>query len=238
MVSDLEDRLRRSAPPIDVTMCTDAVTELVEEITTTQRRPVLGSRKRRLAAVSAAAVVFVPTAAVAAAHFAAETGQFGKSGATENDTSQYINACAPDVASYMATLEPHDLALPTGATWAQIRQRLLAAWQVTCPPRDTGSVVQVTGIKEGYITGSECAWEKDFLAAKGSSAGDERQRAAAALGHAEDALMALHVDGDGGETARRDHMARGDAAWIAYDYQVNCLGRNTTANPPTVAEPR
>lgn len=53
MVSELEDRLWRSAPPIDVTMCTDAVTELVEEITTTQRRPVLGSPRRSVGVASA-----------------------------------------------------------------------------------------------------------------------------------------------------------------------------------------
>jgi hypothetical protein len=73
MSSDLDAQLRRSAPLTDVAVCSEAVRELVGEITSTQRRPVLGSRKRRLAAVSAAAVVFVPTAAAAAFHFATST---------------------------------------------------------------------------------------------------------------------------------------------------------------------
>lgn len=238
MFCDLDARLRRSTPPVDVAACSDAVTEMVDEITSTRRRPVLGSRKRRLAAISAAAFVFVPTVAVAAVHFAAETGQFGTAGATENDRSQYINMCSPDIASYAATLEPRDLALPAGVTWAEIGQQMVAAAQVTCPPRDSGSLMQVTGIKAAYITRSECAWEKDFLAANGAAGTEERQRAGAAIARAEDAISALGVDVDGGTTARRQRAARGDTAWIAYDYQVNCLGRNTAANPPTVAEPR
>lgn len=238
MSSDLETRLRRSAPTVNVSQCASVVSDLVAEVTTARRRPRLARGKRRTAAMSLAAAVFVPTAAFAAVHFAAETGQFGKPGATENDTSQYVNMCASDVSSYMATLEPRDLALPAGVTWTQIGQRNLAAWQATCPPRDTGSIVQVSGIKGGYVHGAECAWEKDFLGASGAAAAQERQRASEAIVSAEDALVALGVDGDGGAKSRRDRAAQGDAAWISYDYQVNCLGRDTAANPPTVAQPR
>jgi hypothetical protein len=50
-------------------------------------------------------VLLIPAAAAASVlTYSAETGQYGKPGFTENDTSQYINMCASDIGQYVATL--------------------------------------------------------------------------------------------------------------------------------------
>jgi hypothetical protein len=184
------------------------------------------------------ALVAVPSAAAAAViHFHAETGIFGKPGFTENDTSQYINMCASDIATYMATLEPTSRPLPPGQTWsalgsAKIKQALTAI-RSECPPQGPGAEQQTTGIKEDFLFASSCAWESYFLSVTGPNASAQQRNASQQIVSDLDALD----HGDSGWTQMRDHIAKGQKDWVDYDYQVNCLGRDTATNPPTIPFP-
>ena len=115
-MDDLKEMLRASAPPIRVEDAGAAAREVASAVTK-HYRPRPRRLTRRGVAIAAIGAVLIPAAAAAAVlHFTAETGQYGKPGFTENDTSQYINMCASDIGQYVATLEPRNQPLPPGAS--------------------------------------------------------------------------------------------------------------------------
>lgn len=90
-MDDLEEMLRASAPPVDVQASGVAARDVASAVAKEYRR-----RPRRLTrrvVVGTVGALLIPAVAAAGVlHFSAETGQYGKPGFTENDTSQYITS--------------------------------------------------------------------------------------------------------------------------------------------------
>jgi hypothetical protein len=236
-VDDLEEMVRAAAPPVIVEGAGVAAREVASAVAK-QYRPRPRRLTRRGIAIAAVGAVLIPaTAAAAVLHFTAETGQYGKPGFTENDTSQYINMCAPDIAQYIATLEPKTRPLPPGVTWNELAARYIASFRSGCPPRGPGETTQVTGIKTSLLTFSTCPWENWALTAPPSTATADLQRADEVLADTQVAEHQVNPHGTSGWQRYRDQYAHASRAFLDYDYQVNCLGRNTEANPPTVSDP-
>jgi hypothetical protein len=236
-VDDLEDLLRASAPLVRVEGCDAAAREVATEVAA-RYRPRRKLRKRRTLVAAAAGIGLIPTAAAAAVvHFTAETGRFGLPGFTENDTSQYINMCAPDIGRYVATLEPSTRPLPPGSTWSGIGDNYVDSFAALCPPHGPGQLAQVTGIKTSLLAFSSCPWEEWALSAPPSATAPDLRRADGVLADLQVAEHQVNPHGTSGWEHYRQQYAHASLAFLDYDYQVNCLGRDTEANPPTVADP-
>jgi hypothetical protein len=237
-VDDLEKILRASAPPVDVEACGAAARDVASAVAKDYRR-----RPRRLtrrAVVVTVGVLLIPAVAAASVlHFTAETGQYGKPGFTENDSSQYINMCASDINKYVAALEPTTSPLPPGVTWNQIGAQYVGNLGSSCPPQGPGQEAQVTGIKIDLLAMSSCPWEKWALSAPPSTATADLDRADKVLAEtevAEHQVNPAYNSNPGWEQISQQY-AQASRAFLNYDYQVNCLGRNTAGNPPTVPDP-
>jgi hypothetical protein len=188
--------------------------------------------------VAAAGAVLIPVAAAAAVvHFTAETGQYGKPGFTENDTSQYINLCTSDIGQYVATLEPTTSPLPPGTTWDELGTQYVSNSDSECPPQGPGQTTQVTGIKTTLLAMSGCSWENWALSAPPAAATTDLQQADQILADTQEAEHQVNPHGTSDWQQLQQQYAQASRAFLDYDYQVNCLGRNTAANPPTVPDP-
>jgi len=235
-VDDLEKILRASAPPVDVEASGAAARDVASAVAKEYRR-----RPRRLTrravVVTVGALLIPAVAAAGVLHFTAETGQYGKPGFTENDTSQYINMCASDINKYVATLEPTTLPLPPGVTWDELATKFVSIFRPDCPPQGPGSLTQVSGIKVDLLAQSTCPWENWVLTARPSSQAADLQQADEVLANIEVTEHQVDPHGTPSWQQLRDQYAVASRAFLNYDYQVNCLGRNTAANPPTVPDP-
>jgi len=233
---ELENILRASAPQVDVEACGGAARDLASEVAENCRR---GPRRisRRALVVTVGVLLIPATAAAGVLTYTAETGQYGKPGFTENDTSQYINMCASDIAQYVATLEPTSSPLPPGVTWNEIGDQFVTSSGSDCPPQGPGQIDQVTGIKTDLLAMSSCPWESWALSAPSSAATADLQRADAVLADVQVTEHQINPHGTSGWELARQQYADASRAYLDHDYQVNCLGRNTAANPPTVPDP-
>ncbi|MGD0198229.1 MAG: hypothetical protein ABSC56_10045 [Solirubrobacteraceae bacterium] len=233
-MDDLEELLRASAPIVDVEACGPQARQVAIAVAGRRRFSPRWLRRRVLA--TAAGLVLVPAVAAAAVlHFSAETGRYGLPGFTENDTSQYINMCAGDISQYVATLYPTDQALPPGTSWSQIASHYISTFG--CTPAGPGEQTQVTGIKSSLLEESTCPWEQWALAAPASAQTADLTRADQALADIQVAVHQVNPDGDSGWQQSEQQYADASLAFLDYDYQVNCLGRDTGQNPPTVPDP-
>lgn len=230
----IEVRLRAAGRAVDPAEFAEPSGELAQEIVAAGGSRFAGSRRRRLIAFGAVGAVLVPGVAVAATvyHFAAESGQYGAPGATENDTSQYINMCASDIRSYVASLAGSPRPLPAGTSWDQIIDQVATPPAGSCPPVGPGEVEQVTGLKSRLLLATECPWEGDFLRAHAAGDAGEVHRAGQAIASAEDAVAALGVEGDDGWKVLRDGAADGDVAVVQQDYRANCTSVPSTGKAP------
>jgi hypothetical protein len=236
-MDEFEKMLRASAPTIDIENA-GAVAREVASAVAQGSQPRRKRVSRKAVVIATIGAVLIPVAAAAAAlGFAAETGQYGKPGFTENDTSQYINMCASDINSYVATLEPQTSPLPPGVTWDELATKFVNIFRADCPPQGPGSLTQVSGIKVDLLASSACPWENWVLTAPPSSQAADLTRADGVL--ATNQVTEHQVDPHGTPSWQqlRDQYAVASRAFLNYDYQDNCLGRNTAANPPTVADP-
>lgn len=235
-MNDVENILRASTPLIDVDGCGEPARDLASEVVKNYRRhPRRFSRRAMLVTVG---VLLIPAAAAASVlTYSAETGQYGKPGFTENDTSQYINMCASDIGQYVATLESTTSPLPPGVTWAQLGTQFVSNSSSECPPHGPGQIDQVTGIKTTLLAMSGCSWESWALSAPSSAATVDLQRADEILANNQVTEHQINPHGTPDWEQARLQYAQASSAFLDYDYQVNCLGRNTAANPPTVSGP-
>ncbi len=233
---DIENILRASAPSVEVEGCGAVARDLASEVTKSyRRRP---RRFSRRAVVVTVGVLLIPAAAAASVlTYSAETGQYGKPGFTENDTSQYINMCASDIGQYVATLEPTSAPLPPGVIWGQLGDQFVSNSTAECPPKGPGQIDQVTGIKTDLLAMSSCSWESWTLSAPSFAAIPDLQRADEILANNQVTEHQVNPHGTPGWEQARLQYAQASRAFLEYDYQVNCLGRNTAANPPTVSDP-
>jgi hypothetical protein len=233
---DIENILRASAPSVQLEGCGAVARELASEVTVScRRRPRRFSRRAMIVSVG---VLLIPAAAAASVlTYSAETGQYGKPGFTENDTSQYINMCASDIGQYVATLESTSAPLPPGVTWNQLGTQFVSNSSSECPPNGPGQIDQVTGIKTTLLAMSGCSWEDWALSAPSSAASADLKRADEVLMTNQVTEHQVNPHGTSGWELARLQYSRASLAFLNYDYQVNCLGRNTAANPPTVSDP-
>ena len=231
---DLDELLRASAPPVHVPDSAAAARDVAAEVARRHRpRPL---RKRAALVAAVAGVVLVPATA-AAAIYGARTGHYGLPGMTENDTSQYINVSAPDIRSYVATLELRTQPLPPGTTWDGIATNFISSFSAECPPRGPGAETQVTGIRNDLLEASACPWERWALSAPPAAA-------ASNLAHADLILADLQVEehkvnphGTPDWQHYRDTYAHASRSYLNYDYYVNCLGHEIAGNGPTPPVP-
>jgi hypothetical protein len=242
-MDDLEELLRVSAPAVDVDGSGPAAARVALEVARRRRySPRLWQRRTVVGAV--AGLVLVPAAVAASVlHFSALTGRFGLSGATENDASQYVNMCASDISRYVATLYPTEAALPPGSSWQRISERYLTSFRSSCPPAGPGTTTQATGIKTSLLGGAQCSWERWTLNRPAADRTADLALADRRLATIEaDTATVQRDDGRTGTSATQyqhlEHQyAVASRAFLDYDYQVNCLGRDTGQNPPTVTDP-
>lgn len=231
---DLDELLRASAPPVHVGDSADAARDVATAVARRYRPRWL--RKRRALVAAVAGVVLIPAAAAAAIH-GAQTGRFGLPGMTENDTSQYIDMCAPDIRSYVGTLEPRTQPLPPGTTWDRLAAQFISSFSSECPPKGPGSETQVTGIRNGLLEFSTCPWEHWALSAPPATAASNLSRADQMLANLQVEEHKVNPHGTDGWQHYRDMYAHASRSYLNYDYYVNCLGHEIAGNSPTPAEP-
>jgi hypothetical protein len=242
-MDDLEELLRASAPAVEVRGSDAAFARVALAVAGRRRFSPRLWRRRSLVTVLAGLVLVPAVAAAGVLHFTAETGIFGHAGMTENDTSQYIDLCAGDISHYVKTLTPAGVALAPGSSWEQISSKYLAAFRPECPPAGPGVTTQTTGIKTSLLLGAQCPWERWALSTRGDQQDASLSRADRALAAIESDIATVQTD-DGRTgtssaqyTTLEHRYAEGSRRFLDYDYQVNCLGRDTSQNPPTVKDP-
>ena len=182
-------------------------------------------RRNRLVALALAGTVVVPTSAWAGYHFAAQSGLFGAPGMTENDTSEFIDVCASDFPDFFATLAVPSDAPPSGLTWRQVGDRIVATKKEStvndCPPKGPGLMEQTTGLKSQYYLYAQDVWICRALRdrATGDDAGFRSNAALAAT--TMDRLDAMGIYGDDNWQPFRDALKSGDTAVINQFYEAN-----------------
>ncbi|MEU3455185.1 hypothetical protein ABZ671_16560 [Micromonospora sp. NPDC006766] len=149
------DRLLRSADPgpgPNVTALVDEIGQAVmvaDPIRSTDRRGAgRGRRWSAAAVVGVVAALLTATTAVAyTALVSARTGEYGKPGVTENDTSEWLRSDGDDFRKVVEELRPTEVPVPPGFTYAanvdayvESNTKERVALQVTkCgPPTRTG----------------------------------------------------------------------------------------------------
>ena len=235
-MEDLDELLRTSVPVVDVSASGPAARQVAMAVA--RRRRFSQRRLRRRVVATVVGLVLVPAVAVAGVlHFTAQTGKYGAPGMTENDTSQYINMCAGDIDRYVATLYPTEQALPPGTTWSQIASDYISTFRSSCPPAGPGATTQVTGIKMSLLGESTCPWEHWALHAPGLTEAADLKHTDRALADVQVAQHQVNPHGDSGWEQSERQYADASRRFLDYDYQVNCLGRDTAQNPPTIKDP-
>jgi hypothetical protein len=220
---NIDDRLRAAGRKVETTGFAELSAELAGSIAISERRPFLRRRSKRLVALGAAGMILVPGAAVAATmHFTAQTGQYGRPGMTENDTSEFINMCAPDIRAFVATLAPTTRPLPAGTTWPHLIDEVAAPATGDCPPTGPGEIQQVTGLRVRLLMATTCPWDIDFLHADSAGDATESRYAGQQLAGTYDAINALGGYGDDNWKPLRDAAAAGSRPLIERDYRANC----------------
>lgn len=219
------DLLRAQAPQVMVDDAAEISRLMARETVQAARRqrlPWLAGRKRRIVAV-AAAFVIVPGVAVAGQQFVARTGVFGAPGMTENDTSEWINACASDFPRLVRSLPRPAEALPAGSTWdlvvAEVVRDNVEGVGRGC--HGEAAMVQEDMLRADFTLVAQGHWTCE--AVKQDAAGHKREalRAAREVAAAYDRLAAASRFGDKNWKPLRDAAYRGDYTSLRRDLSVN-----------------
>lgn len=221
------DRLLRMADPgpgPDVRALVDEIGRAVLAAHPVQSTARHGTGLRRrwgmAAAVGVVAALLTATTAVAvSAVVSARTGEYGKPGNTENDTSEWLRTNGDDYREVVEELRPTEVPVPPGFSYARDVDGFIE-WTTKEP-----ASLQVTMVRGSYAFWAVCAWEREWLAAY--AAGDESRRTAATAILREVPSWPLIVATDGGGTV--DHLRtvaeaadRGDGDPVRRDVQNNC----------------
>ncbi|MCU1589612.1 MAG: hypothetical protein JWP11_868 [Frankiales bacterium] len=157
-MTDVVDELRARLSPVELS-CEEGYEGLLAAVR--QIRPA-SSRRRRFVAIGAVSAAVMGIGGVAVATGGSHTGLFGLPGATENDTSEYLDLNAPDF---------RDVALryTSGFDYApgysaQMYLGLLDPRRMdadTAPElRGRGYVMQVTGVRGSGLSWAFCSWAR------------------------------------------------------------------------------
>ena len=217
------DRLLRTADPglgPDVTALVDEIGQAVMvayPVRSTARR---GRRWSVAAVVGVVVALLTATTAVAyTAVVSARTGEYGRAGNTENDTSEWLRSDGDDFRTVVEELRPTEVPLPAGFSYAADLDAFVES------TTDEPVRIQVTGVRSSYAYWAVCAWEREWLAAR--AVGDEPRRAAATAILRDAPSWPLLVATDGGGVI--DHLRtvaeaaeREDQEPVRRDVEVNC----------------
>lgn len=217
--------LRAAAPVTDGAIpgeVGDALGMVARAVTAAPARAPRRSRRRMWGLALVGAALAVPTALGGGYLLSAHTGIFGAPGGTENDTSEWLSATAPDFPRVVGQVIPA-LPVPTGYdrdAWVRWYSRTTGA-----SGDGAGVIVQVTGVQASYSYSVRCAWMRAWVSrqAAGDTAGT-----AAALRAMDDSLgwRALVATDGGGVIAsmRRVNTAahRGQVAAVRRESALNC----------------
>ena len=197
--------------------------------------------RRRVAGVVAGVLVVgvgVPVGAYAGSYLT-RTGEYGAPGATENDTSEWLDPLAPDFPDYAVNLWPDYIKLPPGydvrTVARQLAEREAATdrenlrqdnEQAAAEGRDPapGVIVQTTGVRGMFAMAAQCHWQHEWLTTNDAA---RKSNALTVLGQSERWPALVAIDGGGivdGVKAYVDAATRGDAQPMAADYDTNCQG--------------
>jgi hypothetical protein len=207
----------------DAPRYTDAVGELARALARTdvrrRRRPARVRARWRIA-IAVAVVVVVPVASAVGYQLSAHTGLFGAPGMTENDTSEWLRADAPDFGDVAAKLIP-DLPLPRGASWQAELARQVEQGQAE------PALVQVTGVRATFEAYARCTWVGAWTSA--FKRADQRAALRAAAVIEESATWPATVATDGGGVIEHIRSlagaaAQGDPRPLRRELTLNCSG--------------
>lgn len=225
---DLDQRLRAADP------AAEAVDEL-EHLSLAMVREVIAGmaphrprlpRRGRGAIVGAVVAILlgVPAAYAGSRLFAAETGQYGAPGMTENDTSQFIDVCAADFPAYLHSLPTPSDPPPPGWTWSRVADRLAirihdeSATDCAGP----GSVMQQTGLGSRFYLFALERWEHAGITAHRAGREDAAKQDLRMAALMMQRLDELRIWGDDGW--QRVHQALLTADWPAVEYDLKVNG--------------
>lgn len=221
------DRVLRMADPGPGPQVKALVGELGQAVMAANPVPSMArrgaSRRRRwsvAAVVGVVAALLTATTAVAYNAFVgAHTGEYGKPGNTENDTSEWLRSDGGDFRQVVEELRPTEVPVPPGFSYAADVDAFVESLT------EERTFIQVTGVRSTYAFWAICAWEREFLAA--DNAGDEPRRAAASAILRDVPSWPLIVATDGGGVVDHQRMVaeaanRGDADPVRRDVELNC----------------
>ncbi|HEX5597823.1 MAG TPA: hypothetical protein VFX61_17690 [Micromonosporaceae bacterium] len=238
---DLE-LLLRMADPVPDFAAADGETgflvgELARSVVTQDRLPAptgprASRRHRRRRSTIVAVLVAALTVGIGGGAFAyvskARTGEFGRPGMTENDTSEWLRTDADDFRQVVEELRPAYLPLPAGESFTPAIDLLIKNYG------HEHALMQVTGVQAHYASYAACRWEAEWLAAHAEADRERRDRAVEVL-RAVPSWPAI-VASDGGGVRELHHgiaeaAARGDDEVVRRDLEINCPGHSPGTTP-------
>jgi hypothetical protein len=179
-------------------------------------------RRRTRVVLTGAALVLAGSvgASAAAGVWTTRTGEFGPGDTTETDTSEYLDAAAPDFPDLLRSKYP-DLPLPAGVRMEQLVQQ-----QVTALRSNGGTYVQETGLASTAILFAMCHWQDVWLRADAHRDAETARTALVHLQQLPERPELSAADGLGGVVDRQRKLAAaaraGDRAMLLED--PNCTG--------------
>jgi hypothetical protein len=177
-------------------------------------------RARPRIALAIAIAVCIPVATAAAYQLSSQTGWFGDSGMTENDTTEWLRSDAPDFGEAVAALAP-SLRLPRGGSWQVEVERQAKVG------RSRPGLIQVTAVERDFETYARCAWIRAWTIAFTRHEGARAASAAAMIEASAKWPATLASDGGGVVDRIRSLGAAAKQGYAGPLYQelaVNCSG--------------
>jgi hypothetical protein len=180
------------------------------------RRRFLAERRARVIAACALGTVLVAGGTAAASGITPlNTGLFGSSHMTENDTSEWLQLDSPRLP---AAIDAYGKAvpLPPGGDWSYAKRTL---------PTKQPSLMQVTGVKSTLAMQSACQWEYYWLDSRRVHDAKGTRLAARTIEALPTWPIFTAVDGGGLVASYQkvaDGVRRGNAAPLQQEVAANC----------------
>ncbi|MCE1180388.1 MAG: hypothetical protein LWW86_15345 [Micrococcales bacterium] len=224
--TELESLLVRGAPAPDPEAGALSAT-LAREIIHTDRERAAGALRRRrnrraAIGVALAALVIAPPAAYATHRYLVQTGTFGQAELSEEDGSEWVDVCKPDLAAYLRSLPKPAMDPPPGMTWTAISDQTASRvqWQARENCAGSGERQQSTGLRSQVLWTAQDWWLDEAHTAHEAGRTKQAWEAANRFADLMDAQDRLGVNGDEQWKPYRDAARAGDFAkldefWLA-----------------------
>ncbi|MEV4385918.1 hypothetical protein AB0J68_09320 [Micromonospora sp. NPDC049580] len=165
-----------------------------------------------------AALLITPTTAFGDAT-PAHTGEYGRPGYTENDTSEYLRTDGGDFREVVQELRPTEVPVPPGYSFAPDIDEFVSG--LGSEP----AVIPVTAVRGTYAAWAACAWKADWLAAQAAEDGPRSATAVAILREVPSWPLIIQTDGGGIRQQHRkvaEAAERADLSVVRDDVRDNC----------------